>query len=477
MIKAKLFLMAIVLIASYTLSAQGVAINNDGSPADGSAMLDVKSTDMGILIPRMTDDQRDAITTPATGLMIFQTDETAGFYYYDGSAWKEVGGDSTWTLSGNNLYSTPSGNIGIGIDIPTEKLDVNGNVKIRGSIDASGSRQFGTFAFVESTLAHTAVHNCILHIQNASNIANSQANIQFASGKPAHGRARISATHDAAAGLYNGNLSLEVRNGTTSYIKAINIRSSGNVGIGTTEPTQKLSVAGTIESTTGGVKFPDGTVQTTAASGGTGLPTTANAGDMVYWNGTAWVTVAATVNEGATLQMISGVPTWTGGTPPPVPAVIGDFRDGGVVFYVDATGQHGLVCAVSDQSTGAEWGCYGNAISGADGTAIGTGAQNTIDIEAGCTTDGIAADICANLSLNGYTDWFLPSKDELNEMYSNKATINATAIANGGSGFGNSYWSSTEYNSNYAWKQGFYDGAQSSSGKNYAGRVRAVRAF
>ena len=46
------------------------------------------------------------------------------------------------------------------------------------------------------------------------------------------------------------------------------------------------------------------------------LPTTANTGDMSYWNGTAWVTVAATVNEGATLQMIGGVPTWTGGTSP-----------------------------------------------------------------------------------------------------------------------------------------------------------------
>ena len=51
------------------------------------------------------------------------------------------------------------------------------------------------------------------------------------------------------------------------------------------------------------------------------LPTSGNAGDMAYWNGTAWVTVAATENEGATLQMIGGVPTWTGGSPPPTPNV------------------------------------------------------------------------------------------------------------------------------------------------------------
>jgi len=161
------------------------------------------------------------------------------------------------------------------------------------------------------------------------------------------------------------------------------------------------------------------------------------------------------------------------------PAIlIGDFYQGGVIFYLDGSGG-GLVCAVSDQSSAAEWGCYTTAISGADGTAIGTGAQNTIDIEAGCTTPGIAADICANLSLNGYIDWFLPSKDELNEMYINKATIDATALANGGTAFvGNYYWSSSEYNNGNAWSQYFYNGTQYNIlSKGNPFYVRAVRAL
>lgn len=66
--------------------AQGVAINTDGSNADNSAMLDVKSTDAGILVPRLTLSQRNAISSPATGLLIFQTDNTPGFYYNAGSS-------------------------------------------------------------------------------------------------------------------------------------------------------------------------------------------------------------------------------------------------------------------------------------------------------------------------------------------------------------------------------------------------------
>ena len=130
-----------------------------------------------------------------------------------------------------------------------------------------------------------------------------------------------------------------------------------------------------------------------------------------------------------------------------------------------------LEAAPSDQSTSAEWGCYEVSISGADGTAVGTGEQNTIDIETGCTISGTAADICANLSLGGYSDWFLPSKDELNLMY-----VNLKLYALGGFADGY-YWSSSEFDAYYAWFQFFYSGFQLYSSKFNTFRVRAVRAF
>ena len=156
---------------------------------------------------------------------------------------------------------------------------------------------------------------------------------------------------------------------------------------------------------------------------------------------------------------------------------IGDTLQGGIVFWLDGYGA-GLIAAPTDQSSSAEWGCNGTNITGADGTAIGTGNQNTIDILNGCTTPGTAADICANLTLGGYSDWFLPSKDELYKMYLNIGQGNALGLGNVGGFASNDYWSSTEYGSNGAWVQDFNSGNQDNSfNKNVDLIVRAVRAF
>ena len=121
----KLLLMAIVLIASNVLLAQqGVSINNDGSAADGSAMLDVSSTTKGMLMPRMTEAQKDAISSPATGLMIYQTDGNAGFYYFDGTGWDTIEGLAPithavgdWALGGIVFWVDGTGSHGLVCDV------------------------------------------------------------------------------------------------------------------------------------------------------------------------------------------------------------------------------------------------------------------------------------------------------------------------------------------------------------------------
>ena len=162
---------------------------------------------------------------------------------------------------------------------------------------------------------------------------------------------------------------------------------------------------------------------------------------------------------------------------------IGDTHQGGIVFYLYASGG-GLIAALSDSLTGdtvAPWGCYSDTITGANGIEIGTGQQNTIDILAGCSQASIAAIICDTLTLGGYSDWFLPSKEELNEMYLNLYIQGlGSFVVNSGIGSAR-YWSSTQYNRNSAWTQQFYDtstdGFQAENGKDNLGYVRAIREF
>lgn len=197
--------------------------------------------------------------------------------------------------------------------------------------------------------------------------------------------------------------------------------------------------------------------------------------------------IQALLDEGKTpLELVTGNV--------PINSLYGKIYEGGLIFYLNTKDGTGLIAAMDDQSSGAEWGCSGDDIIGLnnvencpgmgncvqpspaetdEGARIGDGAMNTNAILAGCNTDGIlrgniAAKLCRNLG----ADWFLPSRGELNLMYTNLHTKDTGEFEN------NWYWSSTESDKSSAWFQLFNDGSQSNkTSKTINTYVRAARAF
>ncbi|GGE45278.1 hypothetical protein GCM10010832_26510 [Psychroflexus planctonicus] len=254
---------------------------------------------------------------------------------------------------------------------------------------------------------------------------------------------------------------------------------NAQVGIGTTSPDASAQLE--VQSTTKGFLPPRMTEddRDNISSPAQGLmiycTNCGSNGEAQLYNGAAWVNM-------------------TGGTAAAVqPPQVGDFRDGGVVFYVATTPTDlngdgildvGLICAIVDQSAAVQWFNGVHTTTGATATDIGVGKTNTTAIISNQGTGTYAASICNDyaVSIDGttYSDWFLPSKDELDLMNQNKITINNTSVENGGNSFASEFhWSSSENTPNHtAWGQNFnLDNQNGGANKGVLGRVRAIRAF
>lgn len=156
-------------------------------------------------------------------------------------------------------------------------------------------------------------------------------------------------------------------------------------------------------------------------------------------------------------------------------SLTGKVYQGGLILYLNTINGSGIVIAENDIALNAAWGCDSMEVAGADSSSVGWGFQNTIDIiNMGCSDGTHAANLCANLSLNGYDDWYLPSLEELVLAY-----YAMFRQGRGNFNHGDAFWSSTEYDEFKAkiiqfWNSYYEFGP---TWKTYQGQVRPVRSY
>jgi hypothetical protein len=409
--------------------SQTVVVTDDSGYTTGhaSSVLDVKSTSKGLLIPRVTLAQRNSISSPATGLMVFQTDNTPGFYYYNGSSWTSVGptvdGSETKLSQGTNITITGSGTTGSPYTISSSG----------GGISSYTQAQ-------RNSLSPTS--GLVIWCSNCGTAGELQ--------------------------VYNGSSWTNVMGGTAAPILPTLTTSNSSAVLSAT-----ATSGGNISSDGGGNITARGVCWSTSQNPTIALSTKTNEGSGTTPNPfTSYITGLSP----STTYYIRAYATNAAGTAygdqktiTTIPYALGHPAFGGVIAYLSSA-THGFVVSTYDVSVGSPWGCMGSN-TGATGSSIGSGYNNTdIIINSACGYDAAAWD-CYNLwDGDGYPFWHLPSSGELTRIYNNRASIGISFSA----GY---YWSSTEVSSNQAYARRLDMITTQNTNKDQYLLVRAIRNF
>jgi hypothetical protein len=486
--------LALLIPCIYTVAQIGV--NSDGSAPDNSAMLEVKATDRGLLLPRLSSASRDLLPSPATGLLIYNT-TTNKFNFYNGSYWYQM---ETAFISSTTGTLSPGGGVSINASpniYPDNSAILDVNNPTRGILIPRTTTSSITSPATGLIIYNTTTN--LLCYYNGSQwitLCSVSTGIGGAGGSQevigATIRSDVSSPHQSAIlDIYAPNKGVLIPRLTNTQRNLI-------------LPVQGLVIYNTSSKI---IEYYNGsgwcqlTVNVLAApSSGTNYPSPTE----ITWN---WNTVAGvsgykwnTSNDYATAtdMGMNTSKTETGLTlntaytryiwaynscsVSPVTVLtqstasafaVGQYYGGGIIFYIDASGQHGLIASSSIIGS-ALWGCYGT-MTGAQSNDVGSGFANTNTILAHCPERPIAASIARDYNGGGYTDWFLPSANEFGQMCINLgfAAFESDHL----------YWTSSECGAPEAWSRMFanriycYCCCGALEVKTQSKLVRAVRAF
>jgi len=477
-----IFIFIVIFLLNGSVLIAQISINEDNSTPDQSAMLDVKSTNKGFLFPRLSQEQLNTIPSPATGLLIFNT-TTNLFNYYNGSYWFQI--EATF-LSSNTGTVRPGGGIAISefYSINPDSsamLDVNDNARgvliPRTTADLIASPAEGLIIYNISTnrlnyydgsqwttlcdtstliSAGTGTQELIgVSINMAASPPHQSAILDVTSSNKGILVPRMTESQKnsilPAAGLtiYNTTShSIEFFNGLGWYKLNSNFIAAPVAGTHVASATQIiwnwLSVSGAT-----GYKWH--TINDYSTAIDLGMATTYTETGLVIdstYTRYVWAYNNCGVSVSTTLTMTL--------------IYIGAIFNGGICFYIDGTGQHGMIAKASNE-VNSPWGCHMSWL-GATYTAIGLGGFNTTLISNSCPDPEniIAANVCLS---NG---WFLPDKDELNLMCWMSTLLGMS------SGL---YFSSTEIDLQAAWGQFAGGGMQGPAVKYAYYKVRCLKYF